>query len=225
MAIRRIISSFVMIGGFLALAIHAEAIFVEETGVSPNEIVGINVTNFYTGRVYAGINNLLVDGVAMKSFCIDPFHWSRNSPGYNYVPLADAPKEHLMGAAKAEEISKLWAMDYSPHMTAPQAAGFQIAIWEIVGGSDFSLVLGQSDYGASVLLQDVANYHGNGARLIALTGPGQDFCVQVPDSGTTLGFLAMTLLCLVFVRGFRKISPQPAESIARAAPPNVSVGR
>jgi hypothetical protein len=118
-----------------------------------------------------------------------------------------------MGAAKAEEISKLWAMDYSPNMTAPQAAGFQIAIWEIVGGADFSLVSGQSDYGASVLLYDVNNYHGNRARLIALTGPGQDYVVQnpkvVPDSGTTFSFLAITLLCLLSVRGFRKISPQP----------------
>jgi hypothetical protein len=218
MDIRKIVSNFATIWGFLALAIHAQAIFVQDTGVSPSETVTISVTNFYAGDVYAGINNLLVDGVAMKGFCIDPFHFSQNSQGYNFVPLADAPKEHLMGAAKAEEISKLWAMDYSPLMTAPQAAGLQIAIWEIVGGSDFSLV-GGSDYGASVLLEEVADYSGDGASLIALTGPGQDYCVQVPDSGTTLSFLAMTLLCLVSVRGFRKISPQPAlcrsQAIAR----------
>jgi hypothetical protein len=207
MAIRKIITSFATIGGFLALASHAQAIFVQEIGVSPVEVVNISVTGFYTGQVKAGINNLLVDGVAMNSFCIDPYHFSQNSAGYSFVPLADAPKQHLMGAAKAEEISKLWAMAYSPTMTAPQAAGFQIAIWEIVGGSDFSIF--GSDYGASVLLGEVALYNGDGAGLIALTGPGQDYCVSTPDSGTTLSFLAMTLLCLVFVRGFRKISPQP----------------
>jgi len=220
MVIRRIIGNLVTIWGFLALAIHAQAIFVEDTGVSPSEIVTISVTNFYTGDVYAGINNLLVDGVAMQGFCIDPFHFSQSSPGYNFAPLADAPKEHLMGAAKAEEISKLWAMDYSPLMTAPRAAGLQIAIWEIVGGSDFSLV-GGSDYGASVLLEEVAHYSGDGASLIALTGPGQDYCVPVPDSGTTLSFLAMTLLCLVSVRSFRKISPQPTLCVS-AAPRNPS---
>ncbi len=206
---RIVFAVFATIGGFLALAIHAQAIFVQDTGVSPSETVNISVTGFYTGKVYAGINNLLVDGVAMQSFCIDPYHFSQSSAGYSFVPLADAPKQHLMGAAKADEVSKLWAMDYSPLMTAAEAAGFQIAIWEIVAGSDFSLV-GGSDYGASVLLQEVAQYQGNGAGLIALTGPGQDYCVPTtPDSGTTLSFLAMTLLCLVSVRGFRKISPQP----------------
>jgi hypothetical protein len=210
---RKLISSFAAIGVSLALAIHAQAIFVEDIGVSPSEVAFIKVTNFYTGGAWAGINNLRVDGVATNGFCIDPFHFSRTSSGYSFVPLADAPKEHLMGAAKAEEISKLWAMAYSPNMTAPQAAGLQIAIWEIVGGANFSLVGNSNDYGASVLLQDVANYSGSGARLIALTGPGQDYVVQnpkaTPDSGTTLSFLAMTLLCLVSVRGFRKISPKP----------------
>jgi hypothetical protein len=205
---RIVFAVFATIGGFLALASHAQAIFVQEIGVSPVEVVNISVTGFYTGNVKAGINNLLVDGVAMNSFCIDPYHFSQNSAGYSFVPLADAPKQHLMGAAKADEVSKLWAMAYSPLMTAPQAAGFQIAIWEIVAGSDFSIF--GSDYGASVLLQEVAQYNGNGASLIALTGPGQDYCVPTtPDSGTTLSFLAMTLLCLVSVRGFRKISPQP----------------
>jgi hypothetical protein len=88
---------------------------------------------------------------------------------------------------------------------------------EIVGGVNFSLVgssvKGANDYGASVLLQDVASDSGNGARLIALTGPGQDYVVQnpkaTPDSGTTLSFLAMTLLCLVSILGFWKISPKP----------------
>jgi len=213
---RKVISSFVMIGASLALAIHAQAIFVEDIGVSPSEVTFIKVTNFYTGGAWAGINNLRVDGVATNGFCIDPFHFSRTSSGYSFVPLADAPKGHLIGAAKAEEISKLWAMAYSPNMAAPQAAALQIAIWEIVGGANFSLVgssvKGANDYGASVLLQDVANYSGNGATLIALTGPGQDYVVQnakaTPDTGTTLSFLAMTLLCLVSVRGFREISPK-----------------
>jgi hypothetical protein len=199
----KIISCFATIGASLALAIHAQAIFVEEIGVSPSEVAFIKVTNFYTGGAWAGINNLRVDGVATNGFCIDPFHFSRTSSGYSFVPLADAPKEHLMGTGKADEISKLWAMAYSPNMTGPQAAGLQIAIWEIVGGANFSLV-GSSDYGASVLLQDVASYSGHGARLIALTGPGQDYVVQnpkaTPDSGTTLSFLVMTLLCLVCLR-------------------------
>ena len=45
-----------------------------------------------------------------------------------------------MGAAKAEEISKLRGNGLFSNMTAPEAAGLQIASREIVGGANFSLV-------------------------------------------------------------------------------------
>ncbi|MDQ2919370.1 MAG: hypothetical protein M3R10_05790, partial [Verrucomicrobiota bacterium] len=132
----------------LVSAIPAHAIVVQEVSITPYEIVPISVPGFYTGNVYAGINKLLVDDVAADGFCIDPFHFSLpSSSGYQYTPLANAPKPPgTMGAVKADEIARLWAMAYSPSMTAPQAAGFQLAIWEIVGGVNFSFT--GSDYGA-----------------------------------------------------------------------------
>jgi hypothetical protein len=55
-----------------------------------------------------------------------------------------------MGDARAMEIAQLWQQYFSPTMGAPQAAGLQIAIWEVVGGS---FTLNQAnDYGASLML-------------------------------------------------------------------------
>src|SRR4030095_440216 len=78
----------------------------------------------------------------------------------------------------ATEISDLWAMFYKPKMKNNKAAGLQIAIWEIVGGDDFSAI--GKDYGASRMLAALRSYSGPGAGLIALTGPGQDYVVRPP---------------------------------------------
>lgn len=199
--IKSVFSSFLGIAGLLVLfALPARAFTVQELSVDPNEIVTISVTNFYTGGVYAGINKLVVDGTPANGFCIDPFHFSlSSSSGYQFVALANAPKPPgTMGAVKADEISKLWAMDYSPTMSAADAAGLQIAIWEIVGGSNFTI--SGNDYGASALIQSLSSYNGRGANLIAVSGPGQDYIIHVPDSGATITFLALALVGLSAMR-------------------------
>lgn len=196
-----------LLSTLLFLSINsARAVVVQEIAVTPAQIVPISVTGFYTGNALAGINHLVVDGTAMNGFCIDPFHFSLpSSSGYSYVPLASAPKlPGTMGAVKADEISRLWTMAYSPSMTAAQAAGFQIAIWEIIGGSSFSI--SGSDYGASTLLSSLATFSGAGADLIGLTGPGQDYVVQefrrttaVPESGTTCAMLLLSVAAMVAI--------------------------
>ena len=172
--------------------------------MTPAQVVPISVTAFYTGNALAGINQLIVDGVAMNGFCIDPFHFSLpSSSGYQYVPLANAPKlPGTMGAVKADQISRLWAMAYSPSMTAAQAAGFQIAIWEIIGGANFSIF--GTDYGASSLLSSLTTFSGPGASLIGLSGPGQDYVVQefrrtttVPETGTTFVLLLASMAAIM----------------------------
>jgi hypothetical protein len=183
----------------LVSALPAHALLVQEVSITPYKVVPISVTGFYTGNALAGINQLLVDGVAANGFCIDPFHFSLpSSTGYQYTPLVNAPKPPgTMGAIKADQISRLWTMAYSPTMTAAQAAAFQIAIWEIVGGTSFSI--SGSDYGASSLIASLATFNGPGASLIALSGPGQDYVIQdfrpriaaVPETGATMFLLAI----------------------------------
>src|SRR5688572_28494146 len=118
---------------------QATTVTVQELSTNPNKIVNITVDQFYSGNAYAGVVNMLVDGVQTKGFCIDPFHFSSHSPlQYEVVPLADAPKALTgvfagdMGETKADKISKLWALAYLPNLSAAVAAALQIAIWEIV---------------------------------------------------------------------------------------------
>ena len=207
-------------GGVLGLTIitafSAKAnstITVQEEGVSPFETPTITCTGIGGPyEVYAGVNQLVANGTPMNGFCIDPFHWSMTSSGgYSYVALASAPKGYAMGSDIATDIERLWGSYYSMALTsANSAAGLQIAIWKLVGGSHFTLNSG-NDYGAAVMIAaiDGSSYTGPVADLIGLTGPGQDYVVQnppgalisqVPDGGATF-FLLGAALCGLAVFG------------------------
>ena len=199
-----------------ALSSKATPVTVQELGVGPNEVVNITSSTLGTANVYAGINNLLVNGVATDGFCIDPFHWSATGvQNYDSEPLSSSPKPPggPMGPAEATKIEQLWLHAYAPGMTAEQAAGLQIAIWEIIGagatdGATFKLN-GTDDYGASGLLTWVdGNPTAATANLLGLTGPGQDYVIpnsgggggSVPDGGTTLSLLGGALCGLFILR-------------------------
>lgn len=178
---------------------RAKAITVDELGTGPAETVEINCTGVGSVWVEAGILKLNVDGVLMDGICIDPFHFSSGSmTGYQSVALTSAPKGDFMSAGTANEISRLWGSYYSPTMSAQTAAGLQIAIWELVGGSGFTLLSG--DYGAAGFLSAVENpnYNGPVANMVGLTGPGQDYAIDpVPDAGSTLALLSLAMFGLL----------------------------
>ena len=164
----------------LAAASSVQAHLVEDFGVRRGAPAHISLSTGFNGFVGAGIKKIQVDGVQMDAFCIDPFTMAlRSSPGYKFVPLTKAPESPFtLRASEATEISDLWAMFYNPGMKENKAAGLQLAIWEIVGGDDFSVI--GKDYGASLMLAALRSYSGPGAGLIALTGPGQDYVVLTP---------------------------------------------
>jgi hypothetical protein len=150
------------------------AILVEDLGIRVGKPAHIALSTGFNGVVGAGIKSLHVDGVAMDGFCIDPFTRAlSSSSGFSYAPLTQA-----LSPGGATQISDLWAMFYSPDMKKKRAAGLQIAIWEIVGGDDFSVI--GKHYGARRMLAALGSYTGPGADLIALTGPGQDYVVPTP---------------------------------------------
>src|SRR6476619_2402538 len=164
----------------LAATTSAQAHLVEDFGVRRGAPAHISLSTGFNGFVGAGIKKIQVDGVQMDAFCIDPFTMAlRSSSGYKFVPLTKAPEAPFtLSASEAIEISDLWAMFYNPGMKESKAAGLQLAIWEIVGGDDFSVI--GKDYGANLMLAALRTYSGPGARLIALTGPGQDYVVLTP---------------------------------------------
>ncbi|MGZ8901787.1 MAG: VPDSG-CTERM sorting domain-containing protein, partial [Limisphaerales bacterium] len=123
--------------------------------------------------------------------------------------LADAPKAYLpyfsgdMGQAKADQISKLWGMAFSPTMSANAAAAMQLAIWEIVAGDMFTIT-SSTDYGAAALIAQLPGYNGPKANLIALTGGGQDYVIAtVPEAGATLVLLGLGVCGLAAFRRVR----------------------
>jgi hypothetical protein len=192
--------------GLTALVYGAKAtpVTVQEVGVGPNEVVQMTSSTLGTAWVYAGIIDLKVNGTPTDGFCIDPFHWS--APGvlnYQTETLGNAPKPPgPMGAATALKIEQLWQQYFSPTMSNPNAAGLQIAIWELVGGSNFKLD-SANDYGASTMLDWVdKNPDAVAANLIAVTGPGQDYVIQnkCPDGAETIALLSMSLAGLATMR-------------------------
>src|SRR5438477_6939955 len=156
------------------------AVLVEDLGVRLGEPAHISLSTGFNGVVAAGIKHLVVGGQTMDAFCIDPFTKAlSSSQGYNFVPLTQAPEAPwTLNSTKAVEIKDLWSMFYSPNMSQKNAAGLQLAIWEIVGGNSFQVI--GKDYHASEMLAALHSYTGAGADLIALTGPGQDYVVQTP---------------------------------------------
>ena len=199
--------------GVAALVHRADAVpvTVQEVGIGANEVVEMTSSTLGTAWVYAGIVDLKVNGTPTDGFCIDPFHWS--IPGvqnYNTETLGDGPKAPggPMGAATALKIEQLWGEFYSHTMSNQDAAGLQIAIWELVGGVNFQLD-SSDDYGASTMLDWVTkNPAATAADLIAVTGPGQDYVIpgltpnitRVPDAGATITLFSMGLAGLAMAR-------------------------
>jgi hypothetical protein len=187
---------------------RATPVTVEDLGVSPNEVVSIRTSGSGAESVYAGVVNLRVNGEVKPGFCIDPFHQSLSGPqSYTLEPLSAGPKPPggPMGDAPAMEIAQLWQQYFSPTMGAADAAGLQIAIWEVVGGGSFTLNQA-NDYGASGMLGWWSDNRSTApaADLQAVTGPGQDYVIDsVPDGGTTAMLLGGALWGLLWVR--RKI--------------------
>jgi len=83
----------------------------------------------YRSRV---ISIFIHDGVVTPSFCIDIADQSTtDAVPYDVVDLWTAPDETVgaMGAAKAADLTKLLSAYWTDTMTATQAAGLQLAIW------------------------------------------------------------------------------------------------
>ncbi len=123
---------------FAAVSLSAEPLAVVEAGVGADEVVNISSSTLGDNLwVYACSIDILVDGYSTQGFCIDPWHWSLSGTmAYNSEDLAAGPKNPgPMGAATALQVDQLWQQYYSPTMSNSDAAGLQIAIWDLVSAS------------------------------------------------------------------------------------------
>ena len=212
----------IIVAGLALLAaepLRATPVTVQEVGIGANEVVTINSSTLGNNlAVYAGVINLLVDGAPTQGFCIDPWHWSISGPqSYDILPLQGAPKAPgPMDAATALKIEQLWKQFYNPAAVNwnAQAAGLQIAIWELVDASvasaTFSLV-GANDYDAGNMIVWVNSNPGAPAADLAAVvslshdsagrSIGQDYVIpNVPDGGWTAVMLGLGLVGLCIAR-------------------------
>ena len=91
------------------------------------------------------------------------------------------------------------------------------------------------------MLAQLNSFTGKGAKLIAVSGPGQDYVVAgVPDNGSTLSFLAPQplpwashtlldrLLRRIRVAPFRALrsdGPKSASRVRRSPPKKIKLGK
>jgi hypothetical protein len=204
----------------LAGAMSASAVTLTFNGVSPGDVVTLQISNAFTfgpGGVYAGIYNQTVDGVATPSFCIDVYrdiHVGDTFTDYSYTDLALAPLTPAgpMGFAAATDIEKLWAAYYPAASVNNQtAAALQVAIWEDIAANVGTYTITVS--GNPLVTTEAANMLGSlssltaQADLVGLVSPhGQNYVVPadlapVPEP-TTVGCFLLGLGALACFQRF-----------------------
>lgn len=197
-----------------------DTVTVQYTNVDPRATVRI-YTPIHAGGVdvYAGVYNLEVDGVDTPSFCIDISDDSTTAAvPYSVVDLWNAPDGTAgpMGAAKSADLTTLLSAYWTTGMTGTQAAGLQLAVWEIVSedsANAYSMISG--DFYASnstartqaiSYLAGFGSYAGTLQHYAGLTHPllnntdpkaaqYQDYVIAVPAPGALLsGALGMSIV-------------------------------
>ncbi len=178
------------LGSLGSATLHAATVTIEEMGVGANEIVNISSSTLggslwvYACEIAINANNTPTFG-----FCIDPWHWSSDGPmAYQSESLSSGPKfPGSMDALTALQIEQLWQEYFSPSISNENAAGLQIAIWDLVGasvaaqsnGANWFTLNSGNDFGAAAMIAWVqANPNATAANLVAVTGPGQDYVIS-----------------------------------------------
>jgi hypothetical protein len=127
----------------------------------------------YNGGARAGLYRLTgSDGFGdFLAFCVDLAKNMGNGKTYNLAPA-------LFGGATLDNIDRLYTSVYSTVDTALEAAGFQVALWEIVSDTATGFDLSSGDFAVS----------GN-ANAAAQAQGYLDGLAQAQTGGYTIDFL------------------------------------
>jgi hypothetical protein len=168
---------------------------VKELSVSPGITLNI-ASSGYNGGVWAGVYNLDIQGLGqLPSICIDVRDYSPSTDQpYGVVALKDAPDPLAgpMHAAKAADLSKLLDAYWTSGLTNDQAAGLQLAAWEIVDEQIGSYNIATGNFQAAgnglasgwatTYLTGFVSYNGPAGSYLALTNH------DVVETGSGLGY-------------------------------------
>lgn len=173
---------------------------VSLSSIAPDQIIDLSVTGTesFSGGVYAGLNNLIVNGVATPGYCIDVQRDSGTGSDYYYNDLANSPLALAgpMGATAAANVEKLWAANYSSATSdATTAAALQLAIWETVatGNGGYTVAIGGNsaidiavNNAANAMLANLGSLTAQ-TDLVGLVSPSlQGYVVAVPETTTMI---------------------------------------
>jgi MYXO-CTERM domain-containing protein len=179
--------------------------------IGPSRDMGVSSNGGVSSQTLrSGVNNFTVLGgdptelaPTFRAFCIDLAQTINIGGTFTYEvraieasPVPGGP----MGAAKADLLRELWGRHYAHVDTQNEAAGFQLAVWEIVFDSGLDLTGGTvRATGEAGALATAASYLGSltgnsvfFAPVYALSSPGtQDMLVPAPGALALVGLAGL----------------------------------
>lgn len=124
----------------------AQATMIHQTGVSSGQnVANLKLPLQSTASTYfSGLQVLQIDGVSALAFCIDPYQSSPSSATSNYLERNDFS---VFFGSRASMVNELYSRFYSSTLPGASgaslnAAGFQLALWELLVDSTFNLSSG-----------------------------------------------------------------------------------
>ena len=113
----------------------------EYVGTGRGENATISVGDTFSGRVFAGSITHRVNGETFRAYCIDPWQNAQTgSATFTHTSLAAAFGGRPNGAATASAVAELADIAgtsiWSSGVSKARAAGFQIALWEVITDFD-----------------------------------------------------------------------------------------
>lgn len=126
-----------------AFSSSAAPILIKETGLGNGQWSNSLTLPMQSGAAnyWAGLQTLVIDGVnSVLAFCIDPWEAAPTSDqSYGTGSL-----DNIFGSTKANFVRELYSEFYASTLEntvagANAAAGFQLALWELIGDNSFTL--------------------------------------------------------------------------------------
>ena len=171
---------------------EAAPVLLKEVGLSSGLYTG-SLTLPVSGspqNYFSGLQNIQIDNDAvLQAFCIDPFQWAPTS-NVSYLVGNDFNGQFGTDAA---DIAKLYSLFYTSTLgNNLNAAGFQLALWELIADSSKNLAAGAVRVNGSTN----ASITGKAQSMLdALSGPaGSDsFIYTLYTSSSKQDYLVVTL--------------------------------
>lgn len=175
--------------------------------ITPSKIVSIDVPHVYDGTIFAGVNNLTVDGEDVKAFCVDLSDIATHKP-LIYIPKSSSD---VFGDEVASMLAGVWSVGYKVDMTPQEASVLQLSLWSVVydqkyGGEGFHTEDYNSDMHQLLAAAHLEQkFHPDSLpKLVVYTSSvGQDFItcpaiIPEPKYGTfAIGIAMIGVLCVI----------------------------